>query len=78
MDPAAWSKAFGGTKCIDGQPADNTFVVTETVRFLRDSGEARLFRIGDVDTWVPKSQIVSSSDTTLIVTRWLAKERGWV
>lgn len=77
-NPEAWNRAFGATKGVDGGQEEQTFVVAEAVRLLRESKDALLFRIGEHDVWVPRSQIVSSSETTLIVTMWLARERQWV
>jgi hypothetical protein len=53
---------------------------------LRETAEAVLIYLDDVgdEVWIPRSQIHESSDVqdegdvgSVVVTNWLAKERGW-
>ena len=57
-------------------------------RVIKDSGKALLVEAEELDTeeWIPKSQIHDDSEIyedgqepgELIVSIWLARERGWV
>jgi hypothetical protein len=69
---------------VDRDKAEREF---SDVTPLKDSGEALLCRIPDLDEdiWIPKSQITDNSEVyegdqpagTLAVTGWLAEQRGW-
>ena len=51
---------------------------------MRDSGKALLCKIeGDVEAWIPKSQIDDDSEVyeeghegTLVITLWIAEKKG--
>jgi hypothetical protein len=67
-------------------PADD--VVLVEVEVLRESEKALLVRPrdGDEDVWIPKTQIhedsevfsLKSSPGTMMVTRWIAEQKGLV
>lgn len=65
----------GNSKCVETRATA-----------LRETDAAILVRFDDgVEAWVPKSQIDDDSevyakdhDGTLIVTHWLATQKGWV
>lgn len=60
-------------------------VMFSNVTALKETGAALLCKIDGDDYWMPKSQIDSESDVnaegdegTLVVTQWIAMEKGLV
>lgn len=55
------------------------------VKCIKETTSAMLCRIDDAEEWIPKSQVHDDSfvfhsghEGTLVVTQWLARERGWI
>ncbi len=78
LSPDAWKKAFGQTKAGSDPEEEDTDIIYEAVRLVRQSELA--WCLGGVqrnDVWVPKS-VATLSGSKLRVPRWWAKKEGWV
>lgn len=45
---------------------------------VRETDLARLYQIGDVQVWLPKSQVVETEPFVIEIPHWLAYEKGLI
>lgn len=64
---------------------DKSSVTLEDVKALRGTDKALLCLIAGNEVWVPQSQITDDSEVyqsgdegKLVVTRWIAEQKGWI
>jgi hypothetical protein len=43
---------------------------------IRETDKAKLFKIGDEEVWIPKSQIEDEGDEVVAIPTWLSEAKG--
>ncbi len=63
---------------IIGCDEDRECIHLDHEGIIRTTEKAALLKIDGEEKWIPKSQIMDASDSTLAVTTWFAEKEGWV
>lgn len=55
---------------------DDSLAYVDHEGIIRETNDAKLFRIHDEEIWLPKSQIKDENDEIVAIPKWLASKKG--